>query len=77
MTSQAIELEQQESLTRISSDDAEEELASDETAPRKSSMTNGQERALLACHALSTWNARTYEFAAVRWSGRKTYKSIC
>jgi len=35
------------------------------TAMPSSSLTTNQARLLYASHALSTWNARSYEFAAV------------
>jgi len=38
------------------------------TALPSSSLTTPQARMLYASHALSTWNARSYEFAAVSHS---------
>jgi hypothetical protein len=45
--------------------DNDEEHQRITTAMPSPSLTTAQARSLYASHALSTWNARSYEFAAV------------
>lgn len=66
MSQSYIELEQHDPVHRSAAEDGHALQTSGEQPVQHHPLNSGEERALFTSHALSTWNARTYEFAAVR-----------